>query len=74
MKVSHFLCALTALRALIQSETLAVTNLRGQYESAVGNIREQNSAMKTELQRFHALTSETQDALIELARALKTAV
>ncbi len=62
------------MKKLVESESEAVTSLRGEYQSAVANIREQNFAMKAELERFRSLTSQTQDALIELAKALKEAV
>ncbi len=62
------------MKKLVESESEAVTSLRGEYQSAVANIREQNLAMKSELERFRSVTSQTQDALIELAKALKEAV
>jgi hypothetical protein len=62
------------MKTLVQSETKAVAELRGEYETAVGAIRGHNQAIHSELEKFRSLTSETQDALIELAQALKEAV
>jgi hypothetical protein len=62
------------LKTLVQSETHAVAELRGEYERAIGAIRGHNQAMQVELERFRSLTTQTQDALVELAQALKEAL
>lgn len=62
------------MKTLTESERDAVTGLRKEYQNSVTNIRTHNINMKEELKNFQSVTSETQDALIELARALKEAL
>lgn len=62
------------MKALVQSETEAVTGLRNEYANAVAVVRTQGESIKVELDRFRRLTSDTQDALVDLARAMKAAL
>ena len=62
------------MKRLVESETSAVSSLRSEYERTVATIRDQGIATKQELDRFRSLTSEMQDSLVELARALRKAV
>jgi len=62
------------MKNLVNAETAAVAELRGEYQKSVATIKEQSDAIKKELDRFRSMTAETQDALINLAIAIKNSV
>ena len=62
------------MKTLAESESNAVIGLRSEYQNALANIRTHNIDMKNELEKFQSNTSQTQEALIQLARALKEAI
>ncbi len=62
------------MQNLVVSEHKAVSELREEYGRSISNIREHNEAVKRELDRFRSLTAETQEALIDLAGAMKEAI
>lgn len=62
------------MKELAQFETQSLTLLRGEYANSVSVMHQQNLLKKAELERFHSLTAQSQDALVELARALRKAI
>lgn len=73
--VSEFVITLREqMNTLVESESNAVVGFRSEYQQSVANIRTHNIEMKEELEKFKSYTSQTQEALIELARALKEAL